>query len=108
MEADEAGAARPSGVCMEPLSRTGEVALNRQIADRLREAIARGEPRLPTERQLASGFAVARVTVRAALDRLAADRLILRRRRHGTSVCANAASPPVAISDRSRRGEANI
>lgn len=108
MGADESRPAMRFGVCMAPLSRTGEVALNRQIADRLREAIARGEPRLPTERQLASGFSVARVTVRAALDRLAADRLILRRRRHGTSVCSNGASPPVATSDQSRREEASI
>ncbi len=85
----ESGAATRLGVCMEPLSRTGELTLYAQIADRLREAIGRGEARLPTERQLASGFAVARVTVRAALDLLAADQLIFRRRRHGTLVCIN-------------------
>jgi DNA-binding GntR family transcriptional regulator len=69
-----------------PLRRTGRVALYRQIADQLRAAILRGEDRLPTERELARGFAVARVTVRAALDLLAADALISRRRRHGTRV----------------------
>jgi DNA-binding GntR family transcriptional regulator len=69
-----------------PLKRTGRVALYRQIADRLRAAIVHGERRLPTERELAQGFTVARVTVRAALDLLAADDLISRRRRHGTAV----------------------
>lgn len=69
-----------------PLRRTGRVALYSQIADRLRAAIADGEDRLPTERELAQGFAVARVTVRAALDLLAADDLISRRRRYGTVV----------------------
>ncbi|WP_205691446.1 GntR family transcriptional regulator [Caulobacter sp. 602-2] len=62
------------------------MALYRQLADRLRAAILDGERRLPTERELASGFTVARITVRAALDLLAADDLILRRRRHGTVV----------------------
>lgn len=69
-----------------PLKRAGRVALYRQIADRLRLEIVRGESRLPTERELAIGFAVARVTVRAALDLLVADQLIWRRRRHGTMV----------------------
>jgi len=74
------------GVCWAPLQRTGRVALYRQIAERLRTAILDGERRLPTERELASGFTVARITVRAALDLLAADDLISRRRRHGTVV----------------------
>lgn len=74
------------GVCWAPLQRSGRVALYRQIADRLRTAILDGERRLPTERELASGFTVARITVRAALDLLAADDLISRRRRHGTVV----------------------
>lgn len=69
-----------------PLKRTDRVALYRQIADRLRLEIVRGGRRLPTERELAIGFAVARVTVRAALDLLMADQLISRRRRHGTLV----------------------
>ena len=69
-----------------PLRRTGRVALYRQIADQLRAAILRGESRLPTERELARDFRVARVTVRAALDLLAADALISRRPRHGTRV----------------------
>lgn len=69
-----------------PLRRTGRVALYRQIADQLRAAILQGESRLPTERELARDFRVARVTVRAALDLLADDALISRRRRHGTRV----------------------
>ncbi len=75
-----------SAVCWAPLKRTGRVALYRQLADRLRAAILDGERRLPTERELASGFTVARITVRAALDLLAAEGLISRRRRHGTMV----------------------
>jgi DNA-binding GntR family transcriptional regulator len=74
------------GVFWSPLKRTGRVALYRQIADRLRLEILRGESRLPSERELAVGFTVARVTVRAALDLLVADQLISRRRRHGTVV----------------------
>lgn len=69
-----------------PLERGGASALYRQIADRLRLAILAGEARLPTERDLALRFAVARVTVRAALDLLAANSEITRRRRHGTIV----------------------
>jgi GntR family transcriptional regulator len=80
------------GVCWAPLQRTGRVALYRQIAERLRTAILDGERRLPTERELASGFIVARITVRAALDLLAADDLISRRRRHGTVVRDGASS----------------
>lgn len=74
------------GLFWAPLSRAGRVALYLQIAERLRLAISQGERRLPTERQLADGFTVARVTVRAALALLAADDLISRRRRHGTVV----------------------
>lgn len=73
-------------VFRRPLKRNGRVALYRQIADRLRAVIVLGEDRLPTERELAQHFTVARVTVRAALELLAADDLISRRRRHGTVV----------------------
>lgn len=80
---DEGGVVQ-DGVSWAPLSRAGSRALYRQIADRLRAAIDSGVTRLPTERQLASGYSVARVTVRLALDLLAADRLISRQRRFGT------------------------
>jgi DNA-binding transcriptional MocR family regulator len=76
-----------------PLSRSGHLALYRQIADRLRQVIATGVTRLPTERRLAEDFAVARVTVRLALDLLAADQLISRRPRFGTRVIAAGAAP---------------
>jgi GntR family transcriptional regulator len=69
-----------------PLERSGAGALYHQIAARLRIAIVAGEARLPTERELALRFAVARVTVRAALDLLAANGEVTRRRRHGTLV----------------------
>lgn len=74
-----------------PLSRSGRLALYRQIADRLRQLIATGVTRLPTERRLAEDFAVSRVTVRLALALLAADRLISRRPRFGTRVMASGA-----------------
>jgi DNA-binding FadR family transcriptional regulator len=77
---------RAGGVCWAPLERTEPLALYRQIAERLWQAIFAGERRLPTERELARRFAVARVTVRAALDLLVARDLIARRRRHGTVV----------------------
>lgn len=81
-----------------PLSRSGRLALYRQIADRLRQVIAAGVTRLPTERRLAEDFAVSRVTVRLALDLLAADQLISRRPRFGTRVIAvDAASREGAI-----------
>ncbi|BAI74302.1 transcriptional regulator (plasmid) [Azospirillum sp. B510] len=68
--------------------RDNATALYRQIADRLRDEIASGrfEPsgRLPTESEIGSRFAVSRVTVRLALDRLEAEGLIERRKGKGT------------------------
>lgn len=69
-----------------PLERSGASALYRQIAERLRLVILAGAVRLPTERELALRFAVARVTVRAALDLLAANGEVTRLRRRGTVV----------------------
>lgn len=86
------GSVIQDGVSWAPLSRAGSRPLYRQIADRLRAAIDSGVTRLPTERQLASGFSVARVTVRLALDLLAADRLISRQRRFGTLVLSGPAA----------------
>ena len=70
------------------LVRENATALYRQIADRLRDEIAAGrfEPsgRLPTESEIGARFAVSRVTVRLALDRLEAEGLIARRKGKGT------------------------
>lgn len=72
----------------DSLVRDNATALYRQIADRLREEIAAGrfEPsgRLPSESEIGIRFAVSRVTVRLALDRLEAEGLIERRKGKGT------------------------
>src|SRR5512139_1723323 len=58
--------------------------LAKQIAERLRTAIIDGRlkmnERLPTEEELARRFKVSRPTIREALKRLAAQKLILSRR----------------------------
>jgi GntR family transcriptional regulator len=73
-----------------PIVRENAVALYRQIATRLREEIATGafEPsgRLPSEAEIGLRFSVSRVTVRQALDDLARDGLIERRKGKGTYV----------------------
>lgn len=81
-----------------PLNRSSRFALYRQIADRLREAIDAGATQLPTERQLAKGFSVARVTVRLALDLLMQDQLISRRPRFGTRVRAGSPDASKALA----------
>lgn len=63
-----------------------------QIEDDLAERIERGDfgvgARLPTERMLAATLGVSRMTVRAALDRLARRGMIVRRQGSGTVVAA--------------------
>ena len=60
------------------------------IADQLRQAIVEGTykfgQKLPAERQLAEAFNASRTTVRLALDRLEADKLVARRIGSGTFV----------------------
>ncbi|AWJ93369.1 GntR family transcriptional regulator (plasmid) [Azospirillum baldaniorum] len=72
----------------DSLVRENATALYRQIADRLRAEIAAGrfEPsgRLPSESEIGIRFAVSRVTVRLALDRLEVEGLIERRKGKGT------------------------
>jgi GntR family transcriptional regulator len=65
--------------------------LSLKVRDELLEAIRTGgfaDGRLPPEAALALQFGVSRTTVRAALQGLAADGLVTRRRRHGTVVNA--------------------
>jgi len=73
-----------------PLARDSHVAMYRQLAERLRDAIARGDyrpgDRIPTEPQLIRRFGVSRITARQAVDALARDRLVIRKQGKGTFV----------------------
>ena len=67
-------------------------ALSLKVRDELLDAIRAGDftdGRLPPESALAAQLGVSRTTVRAALQSLAADGLVTRRRRHGTVVNAH-------------------
>lgn len=72
------------------LDRRSGIAVWRQIADRLRQEIAAGEPaegqRLPAESALAERFGVNRHTIRAAIAALAAEGVVTTRQGHGTTV----------------------
>lgn len=67
------------------------------LATRLRRDLVAGRwpsgRRLPAERRLATDYGVARVTVRAALDQLAAEGLVERRRGSGTWPLARPTPP---------------
>ena len=63
--------------------------LARDVRDQLLEAMRGGaypEGRLPPEAELARDLGVSRATVRAALQTLAEDGVVTRRRRHGTVI----------------------
>lgn len=71
--------------------------LYHQIFLQLREEITSGErplgSRMPTEQELVEQFSVSRITARRALDELAENGLVERKRRVGTTVVF---TPPVA------------
>jgi GntR family transcriptional regulator len=73
-----------------PLDQGARGTLHQRLARGLRDAITRGvvkpEEALPAERDLATDFAVSRITVRKALDALVADGLLVRRQGAGTFV----------------------
>lgn len=73
-----------------PLSRDSHVAMYRQIATRLRDAIAQGAykpgQKIPAELQLMHRFAVSRITVRQAVDALVKEGLVIRQQGKGSFV----------------------
>ena len=81
------------------IDRMHAVPLYHQIFLRLREEITSGErafgTRLPTEQELSSQFGVSRITARRALDELAENNLVERRRRVGTHVTFRSPVRPI-------------
>lgn len=73
-----------------PLKRESHVPMHRQLADQLREAIAKGVFRagekIPTEPELVKRYDVSRITTRQAVTRLAREGLVVRKQGKGTFV----------------------
>ena len=78
------------------------VPLYHQIFLLLRDEIISGQRPLgslvPTEQDLSQTYGVSRITTRRALDELAQNRLVERKRRVGTRVIYEPASPPIEAS----------
>ena len=81
------------------IDRMQAVPLYHQIFLQLREEITSGErafgSRLPTEQELSAQFAVSRITARRALDELAENHLVERKRRVGTHVIYRSPARPL-------------
>ncbi|RED16773.1 GntR family transcriptional regulator [Parasphingopyxis lamellibrachiae] len=81
------------------VDRMQAVPLYHQIFLQLREEITSGErafgSRLPTEQELSKQFAVSRITARRALDELAENQLVERKRRVGTHVIFRSPARPI-------------
>jgi GntR family transcriptional regulator len=73
-----------------PLSRNSHIAMHRQLAQRLRAAIADGiyKPgeRIPTEPELIQRYGVSRITARQAVDHLVREGRVIRKQGKGTFV----------------------
>lgn len=88
--------ARSAGVAVAAaLDRDSPIALHRQLAQQLRDAIAAGTylqgDRIPTEPALMTRYGVSRITARQAVIQLVSEGLLVRRQGKGTYVTA----PPV-------------
>ena len=81
------------------VDRLQAVPLYHQIFLQLREEITSGEraygSRLPTEQELAAAFDVSRITARRALDELALNHFVERKRRTGTHVVFQPPAKPI-------------
>ncbi|MDQ8756553.1 GntR family transcriptional regulator [Sphingosinicella sp. LHD-64] len=81
------------------IDRMQAVPLYHQIFLQLREEITSGErafgSRLPTEQELSAQFGVSRITARRALDELAENHLVERKRRVGTHVTYRSPAKPL-------------
>ena len=86
----ERRAGAPDGRQTLPLARDSHVAMYRQIASQLRDAIAGGvyKPgeKIPAEPLLTRRFGVSRITVRQAIDALSREGLVIRKQGKGTFV----------------------
>ncbi len=84
------------------LARSDAIPLYHQLYLSLRDEIYSGKRTLgsllPTEHQLSEMFGVSRITARRALDELASQGLVARRRRIGTTVVFEAAMKPIEAS----------
>ncbi len=73
-----------------PLVREAGVPMYRQIAQQLKDLIARGQwqsgTRIPTEPELSAQFGVSRITARQAVEHLVREGLVFRRQGKGTFV----------------------
>lgn len=84
------------------IRRDDAIPLYHQIYLSLRDEILSGAlptgAMVPTEHDLAARFAVSRITARRALDELAANQLVERKRRIGTRVIFARVTPPIEAS----------
>ena len=65
------------------------------LRERIRNGSHRPGTRIPSEQKLAAAFGVSRITVKRAVDQLAAEGLVARHRGRGTTVLSRLETPPV-------------